>query len=312
MSLLSLAGCYTALITPFANVSPGGLGGTIDLPRLTEQLHFQAKGGVAGVVPCGTTGETPTLSDDEHQTIIKHVVTIAKPLGLTVIAGTGSNNTAHAIELQKHAATLGADAGLSVNPYYNKPNQEGLYRHFMSVADAADIAVVLYNIPGRSGVTLTPETIAKLAKHPNIIAVKEATGSLDSASAILQLTAKRNDPSQRITILSGDDTLTLPFAAVGAQGVVSVISNILPNHVQSMCDAFLNNNWDAARSIHSSLFNLSRGLLTLDTNPIPIKTAMQLLNRDSGQFRLPMTPPSNAVRDAIQKLLTDSRLLDCD
>lgn len=292
---MNFAGCYTAIITPF------GGDGQVDLARLRRHIEFQAAGGVAGVVPCGTTGESPTLSDAEWERVVAATVETARPLGLAVIAGTGSNSTHHAVELQKRAAALGADAGLSVNPYYNKPGQEGLRRHFLAVADAADLPVVLYNIPGRTGVALAPETIAKLARHRNIAAVKEATGSMDSASAI----AAACD----ITILSGDDSMTLPFASVGARGVVSVVSNILPQPVQALCDACNGGQWDKARELHLQLFDVCRGLLSLETNPIPIKTAMRLLGRDTGTLRLPMTEGSEATVAAIRTLLTRLKML---
>lgn len=292
---MNFAGCYTAIITPF------GGDGQVDLARLRRHIEFQAAGGVAGVVPCGTTGESPTLSDAEWERVVAATVETARPLGLAVIAGTGSNSTHHAVELQKRAAALGADAGLSVNPYYNKPGQEGLRRHFLAVADAADLPVVLYNIPGRTGVALAPETIAKLARHRNIAAVKEATGSMDSASAI----AAACD----ITILSGDDSMTLPFASVGARGVVSVVSNILPQQVQALCDACNGGQWDKARELHLQLFDVCRGLLSLETNPIPIKTAMRLLGRDTGTLRLPMTEGSEATVAAIRTLLTRLKML---
>lgn len=292
---MNFAGCYTAIITPFNS------NGQIDLARLRTQIEFQAAGGVSGVVPCGTTGESPTLSDGEWERVVAATVETARPLGLAVIAGTGSNSTHHAVELQKRAAVLGADAGLSVNPYYNKPGQEGLRRHFLAVADAADLPIVLYNIPGRTGVALAPETIAKLAAHPNIAAVKEATGSMDSASAI----AATCD----ITILSGDDSMTLPFASIGGKGVVSVVSNILPQQVQALCKACNGGQWDKARELHLQLFDVCRSLLSLETNPIPIKTAMRLLGRDTGLLRLPMTEGSQGTVAAIRTLLTRLKML---
>ncbi len=292
---MKFAGCYTAIVTPF------GSDGQVDLATLRRQIEFQAAGGVAGVVPCGTTGESPTLSDGEWERVIGATVEIARPLGLAVIAGTGSNNTHHAVTLQERAAALGASAGLSVNPYYTKPTQEGMRRHFLAVADATELPVVLYNIPGRTGVALNPETIARLCEHPNIAAVKEATGSMDSASTIASLCD--------ITILSGDDSMTLPFCSVGATGVVSVVSNILPRKVQDLCDACNGGDWSRARSIHFELFDVCRGLLSLETNPIPIKTAMRLLGRDSGSLRLPMTEGTEATSAAVRSLLTRLKLI---
>lgn len=292
-------GCYTAIVTPFT-----ADGSSVDFDRLEAQIRFQAEGGVSGVVPCGTTGESPTLSEIEHCEVVSRTIATARPLGLTVIAGAGSNNTAHAVHLHTFAAAAGADAALQVNPYYNKPSQEGLYRHFMTIADSADLPIVLYNIPGRSGVALTPATIERLAAHPNIRAIKEATGSLDSASEIVS----RCD----LALLSGDDTMTLPFASVGGVGVVSVVSNLLPARVQALCTAFLDDHWTEARTLHLELFGLCRGLLSLDTNPIPVKAAMELLGRDSGVLRLPMCRGSDAMFETVRTLLASAQLAAAD
>lgn len=289
-------GTYTALVTPFV-----GDGSAVDHARLASHVHFQAEGNVTGVVPCGTTGESPTLTDAEHRAVVETVLEAAKPLGLKVIAGAGSNNTQHAIELHKFAHQAGADASLQVNPYYNKPSQEGLYRHFMAIADSCDLPICLYNIPGRTGVALSPDTIERLARHPNIQAVKEATGSVDSASEIVART--------NLALLSGDDSMTLPFASVGGVGVVSVVSNLVPEKVSALCDAFNNGMWEQARRLHFELLPLSRGLLSLDTNPVPLKTAMELLGRDTGALRLPLCRPSAQVIDAVQILLCKHGLL---
>jgi 4-hydroxy-tetrahydrodipicolinate synthase len=293
-------GAFTAIVTPFTSD-----GESVDLERLTEQIQFQANGGVAGIVPCGTTGESPTLSEDEHHRVIEAAIEIAHAHKLRVIAGCGSNNTHHAVDLHRFAHSAGADASLQVNPYYNKPSQEGLYRHFMAIADSCDLPICLYNIPGRTGVALTPETVERLAKHSNIHAIKEATGSLDSASEIMNRTGR----GENLALLSGDDSLTLPFASVGGVGVVSVVSNIEPKRITAMCAAFNAGRFDEARRLHFELLPLSRGLLSLDTNPIPVKTAMALLSRDSGALRLPMCPPGKAVREAIEKLLASGGLL---
>ena len=293
-------GAYTAIVTPFS-----ANGERVDFDRLAEHIKFQSAGGVTGIVPCGTTGESPTLSEDEHHRVIEAAIKVGRPLGLKVIAGCGSNNTHHAIALQRFAHKAGADGALQVNPYYNKPSQEGLYRHFMAIADSCDLPICLYNIPGRTGVALTPETVERLAKHPNIQAIKEATGSLDSASEILNRTGR----GEQLVLLSGDDSLTLPFASVGGTGVVSVVSNIEPAKISAMCAAFNGGRFDEARRLHFDLLPLSRGLLSLDTNPIPVKTAMALLSRDSGALRLPMCAPSKAVSQSIEKLLLSAGLL---
>ena len=293
--MITLAGAYTAIVTPFTND-----GSSVAGDRLAEQVHFQAEGGVRGIVPCGTTGEAPTLEEREHIAVIKCAVQVGRPLGLQIIAGAGSNSTAHAIHLHQLAAKLGADAALQVAPYYNKPSQEGLYQHFMAIAESADLPIVLYNIPGRSAVTITPETIERLAKHPNIVAVKEATGSMDSASEIRKRCS--------IAILSGDDSLTASFAAVGAVGVVSVVSNIVPDRVASLCRAIANNDFTALRKSHDELFARSRGLLSLDVNPVPLKCAMEVLGRDSGSVRLPLVRASETIRATIALLLRDAHV----
>ena len=255
-----------------------------------------------GIVPCGTTGEAPTLEEHEHIAVIECAVKTGKPLGLQVIAGAGSNSTSHAIRLHKLAASLGAHASLQVTPYYNKPSQEGIYQHFMAIADSAELPIVLYNIPGRAAVAITPETIERLSKHPNIVALKEATGSMDSASEIRRRCS--------IVILSGDDSLTASFAAVGAVGVVSVVSNIVPERVAQLCRDIASNDLAAVRNSHEKLFGLSRGLLSLDVNPVPLKCAMELLGRDTGSVRLPLVRASESVRSTIAALLRDAQIED--
>lgn len=291
-----LQGCHTAIITPFT-----ADGRSIHREHLEAQIEVQLAAGVAGIVPCGTTGESPTLSEPEHRLVVETAVRLAKPRGVTVIAGAGSNSTAHALHLHALVRDAGADAALHVSPYYNKPSQEGLYRHFMTVADSQPLPIVLYNIPGRCGVAILPATIERLARHPNIVAVKEATGSMDSASEIRQRCG--------ITILSGDDSLTLSFAAIGASGVVSVLSNLVPARVRALCDAFLSDRFADARRIHDELFALARGLLSIDTNPQPLKCAMELLGRDTGALRLPMHALAEAQREEVRRLLTASGLL---
>jgi 4-hydroxy-tetrahydrodipicolinate synthase len=216
--MLKLSGAMTAMITPFRQ-------GRLDESRLREQIEYQIAGGIDGLVPVGTTGESPTLDFAEHERVIQITVTVTNRR-VPVIAGVGGNATTEALELHRFAKEVGADAGLSVNPYYNKPSQEGLYRHFMTLADKIDLPIVLYNIPGRTGITMSPATVARLSKHPNIVAIKEATGALDIASEIMSLC--------ELPILSGDDSLTLPLMSIGAKGVVSVASNLLPSRIKQM------------------------------------------------------------------------------
>ena len=286
-------GAMVALVTPFH-------GGEIDFETLDELVDFQLDNGIDAIVPVGTTGECPTLSHEEHKRVIEAVV---KRVGgaTRVIAGAGSNSTAEAIELTTFAKKVGADATLQVCPYYNKPTQEGFYQHFKAIADEIDLPIVLYNIPGRCGAGLTPETVARLAEIDNIVAIKEATGSLDQASEI----AMRCD----ITIISGDDSLTLPLASVGAKGVISVVANIVPADVKAMTDIILEGDLVSARQWHRKLFALSKNMLTLATNPIPIKAAMAMLDMCSEELRLPMTPLEDSKKDSLRKTLKDYGLL---
>ena len=286
-------GAMVALVTPFH-------GGEVDFETLNELVDFQLDNGIDAIVPVGTTGESPTLSYDEHKQVIESVV---KRVGgaTRVIAGAGSNSTAEAIELTTFAKKVGADATLQVCPYYNKPTQEGFYQHFKAIAEEVDLPIVLYNIPGRCGAGLTPETVARLAEIDNIVAIKEATGSLVQASEI----AMRCD----ITILSGDDSLTLPLASVGGKGVISVVANIVPADVKAMTDIILEGDLGSARQWHRKLFALSKNMLTLATNPIPIKAAMAMLEMCSEELRLPMTPLEDSKKDSLRKTLRDYGLL---
>jgi len=287
---LRFHGCYTAIVTPFT-----ADGGAVDLARLEENVRRQAAGGVTGIVPCGTTGESPTLTEEEHASVVETAVRVGRAAGLQVIAGAGSNSTAHAVHLQKLAFQLGADAGMQVTPYYSKPSQEGIYRHFMTVADSSDLPVMLYNIPGRCGVAIAPETVERLARHPNVRAIKEATGSMDSASEIRQRCG--------ITVLSGDDSLTPSFAAVGAAGVVSVVSNLVPARVAELCGLLAANDFRGALEVHMALLPLSKGLLSIDVNPVPVKCALASLGLDSGAVRLPLAGASPAAAARIQELV---------
>ncbi|MCA9153666.1 MAG: 4-hydroxy-tetrahydrodipicolinate synthase [Pirellulaceae bacterium] len=270
----AFAGLSVAITTPFQN-------GQIDVARLREQVEFQIAAGTTCLCPTGTTGESPTLTHEEHERVISEVVQLARGR-IKVMPGTGSNSTAEALRLTRWAAKEGADAALMVAPYYNKPTQTGFYEHYKAVAEAVDIPICVYNIPGRTGKNIEPETIARLAEIPNITMVKEATGSLDQASQVLATT--------NLTVLSGDDSLTLPLMSVGAEGVISVVGNIVPHDMISLIQAFNASDTKQAEVWHHKLFPLCRDMLGLATNPIPIKAAMKLLSRDSGELRLPMTP----------------------
>ena len=282
-----------ALITPFQN-------GKVDYRTLEELIDFHLESGTDGIVPTGTTGECPTLSHQEHKKVIEFVVKTVNG-AIPVIAGTGSNSTAEAIDLTEHARKAGADASLQVTPYYNKPTQEGFYQHFKMIAREVNLPVVLYNIPGRCAAGMTAETIIRLSRIENIVAVKEATGSLDIASDI----AGNCD----LTILSGDDSLTLPLASVGGKGVISVVANIVPADVKAMTDLILQGDLVSARKWHHKLFTLSKSLLSMSTNPIPIKAAMEILDMAPEELRLPMTPLSDAKKILLKKILKNYGLL---
>ncbi|MEM1212747.1 MAG: 4-hydroxy-tetrahydrodipicolinate synthase [Planctomycetota bacterium] len=289
---MQLAGTYTALITPFND-------GRLDEARLRANLDDQLAAGITGVVPVGTTGESPTLSHDEHRRVID--LTAEHLAGrCQVIAGTGSNSTAEAIALTQHAKAAGVDAALLVNPYYNKPNQDGLTAHFLAIADAVELPLVLYNIPGRTNILMAPATAARLAEHPNIIGIKDATGSMDIASEL----AAETD----LAVISGDDSMTLPLMAVGGTGVISVLSNLMPERVKALVDAAAADDLPLARTLHQQLFALCKGLLTLGTNPIPIKAAMAIAGRDTGELRLPLTPLDDSTTAKLQALLIHAGL----
>jgi len=287
------SGSMVALITPFQN-------GKIDYKTLEELVDFQLESGTDGIVPVGTTGESPTLTHAENKKVIEFVV---KAVGgkIPVIAGTGSNSTAEAIDMTEYARKVGADASLQVTPYYNKPTQEGFYQHFKMIAQEVNLPVVLYNIPGRSAAGMTAETIIRLSEIENIVAVKEATGSMDIASDV----AGNCD----LTILSGDDSMTLPLASVGAKGVISVVANIVPADVKAMTDLILQGDLVSARKWHHKLFTLSKSLLSMSTNPIPIKAAMEILDMAPEELRLPMTPLEESKKVVLKKILKDYGLL---
>ena len=292
---MDLKGVYTALVTPFKN-------GNLDEKAFRNLIEFQLKGGINGIVPCGTTGEAPTLSYEEHEKVIELAVKYVNGK-VPVIAGTGSNSTQEAIELTADAKKLGANFCLLTTPYYNKPTQEGLYQHFKAIAEAVNIPLILYNIPGRTGINMTPETIFKLSKIKNIVGVKEAAGSLTQVSDIYRLT------KGKFTILSGDDNLFLPMMSVGAVGVISVVSNIMPKEMQSLYRAFLiEKNIKKAMTIHTRLMPLFQGIF-VETNPIPIKEAMAYMGMVSKEFRLPLCPLSETNSIFIKGLLAEYGLL---
>jgi 4-hydroxy-tetrahydrodipicolinate synthase len=286
------SGAITAMVTPFRD-------GRVDEERLREQIEYQIENGIDGLVPVGTTGESPTLDFPEHERVIE--LTVQRARGrVPVIAGVGGNATSEALELHRFAKKCGADAGLSVNPYYNKPTQEGLYHHFMTLADQVDLPIVLYNIPGRTGINMTPPTVARLARHPNIVAIKEATGVLDQASEIMTLCD--------LPILSGDDSLTLPLMSIGGKGVISVASNLLPDQVKSMVKLAQEGDFTDASEIHRRLFPLIKSLF-LDGNPAGIKYAMKLSGRDTGELRLPLWEASEATQQLIARHMKELDLI---
>ncbi len=281
------SGAITALVTPFTS------SGKLDEAKLRQQIDFQIESGIDGLVPVGTTGESPTVTFEEHVRVIEIAVEQSRSR-VPVIGGVGANATAEAIELHKAAKAVGATAGLSVNPYYNKPTQEGLYRHFMTLADAVDLPIVLYNIPGRTGITMAASTVAKLNSHRNIVAIKESTGSPDMTSEIRA--------ACDITILSGDDSLTLPLMSIGARGAISVVSNLLPASVKKMTELALQGDFNEASLIHYKLFPLIKSLF-IDGNPAGIKHAMKVAGMDSGVMRLPMVDATEATQKLIEDLV---------
>lgn len=287
------AGLTVALVTPLKN-------GAVDEAALRKLVDFQVASGTNCVSPCGTTGESPTLSHDEHERVISVVCEQAAGR-IKVMAGTGSNSTMEAIRLTKAAKAAGADGALMVAPYYNKPMQDGFFRHFAAVAEAVDLPIVLYNIPGRTAKNMEPETICRLGEIPTIVAVKESTGSMDQASHILS--------GSNLTVLSGDDSLTLPLMSLGGSGVVSVVGNIVPEDVLQMITSWSAGDIAGAQQTHAKLFPLCRDMLGLATNPIPLKAAMELLGRDTGEVRLPLTRLEEASVPKLRRTLINYGLL---
>lgn len=287
---MNLQGCFTALVTPFRN-------GEVAFDEIEQLVEAQIAGGVDGIVPMGTTGESPTLDFKEHAKVIDTVIKAANGR-CKIIAGTGANSTQEAVELTRSAAEAGADATLQVTPYYNKPMQEGLYLHFKEVADKGGLPVILYNVPGRSGVPIDIETIVRLAENPNIVAVKEAGGSVDRVSQIKN--------ACEITVLSGDDSLTIPMMSVGAEGVISVTSNLLPKEITEIVHAGLEGNWQKAKELHFKYYDLFTTMF-VETNPIPVKVAMAMAGViNSEDCRLPLSPIAESSREILRQSLTNA------
>ncbi|RKU29789.1 4-hydroxy-tetrahydrodipicolinate synthase [Candidatus Poribacteria bacterium] len=288
-------GSYVALVTPFKDDE------SLDEAKLKELIQFQIEGGTHGIVPCGTTGESPALSEEEHDRVVE--ITVETVNGqLPVIAGTGSNSTTRTLRATKHAKSAGADAALIVTPYYNKPTQEGLYAHYMKIADSVDIPIVVYNVPGRCGTDILSPTIARLAQHHNIVALKEATGELKRASEVVNLCP------EDFVVLSGDDVNTLPILAVGGKGVISVVANVNPSDIADMCNAFHAGNLELARKLHYKTLPLAVNLF-IETNPIPAKTALMLIGKLNGQLRLPLAPMSDSNLESLRTTLRESGLV---
>ncbi|MBN1674752.1 MAG: 4-hydroxy-tetrahydrodipicolinate synthase [Kiritimatiellae bacterium] len=285
-------GVYTAIVTPF------NTNGKIDFEKFKALIDRQAAAGIDGIVPVGTTGESPTISVDEHCKVIDAAIAAAKGR-MKVIAGTGANSTVEAVHLTKHAKDAGADGSLQVTPYYNRPSQQGLIRHFTCTADVG-LPIVLYNVPSRTGREIEVDTVVELAKHPKIVTLKEAGGSVDRVSRIVC--------QCDITVVSGDDPLTLPMMAVGAKGVISVASNVAPAPIVEMVRAALNGDWATAQSLHRKYYGLFNGMF-LDTNPVPVKAALVMMGLIEERYRLPLCPMAKPLKEQLAATLKDLGLL---
>ncbi len=286
-------GAMVALVTPFRD-------GKVDEKALKELIEFQIQNGVDAIVPCGTTGESATLSHGEHERVVELTVEIAEGR-VPVLAGTGSNSTAEAIRLTRHAREAKADAALMITPYYNKPTQEGLYQHYKLVAEEVDIPILLYNVPGRTGINLVPETVARLAEASNIVGIKEASGSIQQISELVSLCP------DDFSVLSGDDFVTFPLLAVGGKGVISVTSNVAPEPVSQLIDAFFEGDFEKAKALHYKLLPLHTAMF-LETNPIPVKTALGLMGKITPELRMPLSPMSAGNLSKLEETLRNSGL----
>ena len=285
-------GSFVAIVTPFKN-------GKIDEKKFKELVEFQIENSTDGVVPVGCTGEAATFTHDEQKHLMKLTMEIVSKR-VPVVVGAGSNATEEAIALTRYAKKAGCDGVLSITPYYNKPTPEGQYRHYEAIAKAVDIPIMIYNVPSRTGISVKPETVARLSKIDNIVAIKEASGSLDQVSQILALSD--------ITVLSGDDSLTLPMMAIGAKGVVSVVANIIPAEVHDMTAAFLEGNTEKAKELHYKMLPLCKAMF-IETNPIPVKTSMKMLGRVNGEMRLPLCEMEKENEEKLRKALKEYGLL---
>lgn len=287
-------GALTAIVTPFRD-------GEVDERALRELVEFQIQGGVDGLVPCGSTGESATLTHAEHDQVVKIVIEQARRR-VPVVAGTGSNSTAEAIRLTAAAREAGADGALMISPYYNKPTQEGIYRHYRTVATAVDLPIIVYNIPGRTASNIAPETFARLCEVRNIVAIKEASGSMDQTSDIRRLCG------DRLTILSGDDSLTLPLMALGAKGVIATVSNVMPRETHELTAAALAGDFARARELHYKLLPLVRALF-VETNPIPVKQALAFMGKCTVEMRMPLCQMSPGPAEKLHAVMKELRLI---
>ena len=293
--MIRIEGTFTAMVTPFSNDS-------VNEAKLREMVEFQIDNGISGLVPCGTTGESPTLTHDEHRKVVDIVIDATNGR-IPVIAGTGSNNTTEAIGLTSHAKKAGADAGLLITPYYNKPSQPGLIEHYKAVAENTDLPLIIYNCPGRTAVNTTADTIVELSSLPTVVGVKEASGNMDQICEILTRT------SDDFNVISGDDGMTVPMIAVGAKGIISVTSNAVPGKMVKMTNAALEGDFEEAKKLHNELFPLMRAMMKAETNPSPVKAAMNLLGMDVGSVRLPLVNPAESGIALLRDELTQLGLL---
>lgn len=287
-------GAFSALPTPFKD-------GKVDFDALKSHVEDQIKGGIDGLVPCGTTGESATLSHDEHCKVIECVIETANKR-VMVLAGTGSNSTDESIKLTKHAEKVGADGSLLISPYYNKPSQQGVFEHYKAISESTNLSLVLYNVPGRTSLNMEPETIARLSELKNIIGVKEATGNLAQVSDVIEYS------TDGFQIISGDDFVTLPMINIGAVGTISVTSNVIPSDVSTMCRLALEGNQKEALKLHYKMMPLNRSMF-FETNPLPVKTALALMGKMDEEFRLPLCKMGDATKAKLRAALGDYGLL---